>query len=1520
MKKIYLLPTILLITVILSIGASAATIVKSGSCGDNVTYTLDSDGLLTISGMGEMKKYSYSNYSVDTPWYSNRSSVKSVIIENGVTSIGNYAFYYCSSLTSIEIPDSVTSIGNYAFYYCSSLTSIEIPNSVTSIGNSAFSGCSRLENMTLPFVGTRRDGAGDTHFGCIFGASSYSSNSSYVPNSLKTVIITDALSISSYAFDGCASLTSIEIPDSVTSIGNYAFSNCSSLTSIEIPDSVTSIGDYAFTYCSSLTSIEIGDSVTSIGSGAFFYCKSLTSINITDIAAWCNISFADSYANPLYYAKKLYLNGELVTELVLPDSVTSIGYHAFSNCSSLTSIEIPDSVTSIGISAFSGCSSLTSIEIGDSVTSIGSGAFYNCTYLSSIKIPDSVTSIGDSAFTYCSILESITLPFVGLSKTSTGADSVFGAIFGYTTSSSESGTTLQYYSSSSSAYYYIPSSLKSVTITGGNIGYGAFYNCSRLTSIEIGDSVTSIGESAFSHCSSLTSLELPEGITAINKNTFYDCVNLKSIRIPSTVTTIKDDAFYNCNNLSDVYIEDIAAWCNISFDNYYINPLYYADKLYLNDTLITELVIPESVTKIKDYAFMRCQSITSVEIPNSVTKIGQSAFSECVNLKTVTLPTGITAISDNCFKGTGISNIKIPEGVTNIGLSAFAGCSSLSTVELPVSLKKIGSNAFKDCVGLAGVYIKNLDSWLNVRFDATYSNPLNLAHNLYLNNALLTEVVIPSSVNKINDFAFIGCTSLEKIHFTSSVTSIGANAFNGCIALKFHGRQGIYADTYAASKSIPYVNLYDIIYSANGVTTTPEAQIKAHGTTLTLSSVTPSRDGYTFKGWSTSIDGEVEFSPSDEYTLEGDKTLYAIWEAHTYTVAYNVNGGEGSFESQTKAHDTPLTLTTDIPTRYGYIFKGWSTSADGNVEFLAGASYTLEGDKTLYAVWKANTYTVTFNANGGINPPMAQDKIHDIPLTLTTATPTRYGYTFKGWSTSINGDVEYSPSGTYTAEEPILLYAVWEALTYTVTYNANGGENAPESQTKTHDIPLTLTDKIPTKYGYTFKGWSTTSNGYVSFSPSVVYVTEASITLYAVWEANTYSIIYNANGGSNQPIAQTKTHDIPLTLASSIPTRRGYTFKGWSTSINGEIEYSPADTYTTEASATLYAIWEALTYTVTYDVNGGEGAPESQTKTHDVTLTLTNDTPTRHYYAFKGWSTSADGNVEFLAGDSYILEGDKTLYAVWEINYCTITYNPNGGEFSITSEVKIYDEDYTISSLVPTRGGSDFLGWALELDGDVIYQGGSIITANTDTELFAVWDSTDVTVKNKTATVGKYVTVPVEITDNRGLNSMRLVLDYDKTVFELVSVTNGNVFSELENVYVSADNPVIMLTNALEDTFKNGTAFTMKLKIRNDLPLGDYTISFTYRKNDVINVNSETVGIEIKCGTITVVDGVPGDANGDGVVNMKDSLILRKHLAGWPLDPETVIAALDVNLDGEVNMKDALLLRKFLAGWDVELG
>ena len=631
MKRVmYLILTLVMLVSILPMQNVFSA--SSGTCGDNLTWSLNNSGTLTISGVGFMYT------SISPPWYSFKNQIKKIIINSGVTSIGSFAFRECNYLTNVIIPESVTGIGERAFRDCSSLTRTTIPGSVTSIGASAFYGCN-LTDITIPDSVTS---IGEDAF---WGTPIYNNEDNWENG---------VLYIGKHLIEAKTTVTSHTIKSGTITIADKAFYNCGELTSVEIPDSVISIGNHVFYYCENLTNVAIGDGVTSIGAFAFYNCYSLTSITIPDSVTHIGVSaFADT---PIYNNEDNWENGVLyigkhligaegnLTSHTIKEGAIAIAERAFWNCSSLTSITIPDSVTSVGYNAFYGCNPesiyITDIEAWMNITFdnnddylliYGSDLYLNNKLLTNLVIPDGIANIDEFDFRGCTSLTSITIP-----------DSV---------------TSIGDY-----AFSNCPN-LRSITIDDGveSIGEYAFYNCYGLTSITIPDSVTNIGIGAFYYCYNLKSVIIGDGVESIGASAFYNCESLKDITIGDGIKSVGEDAFVmvDCgpdycdkrmNNIKNVYITDIETWVNISFGNIYSNPLGDGANLYLNNILVIDLVIPKGVTEIKERVLEGAHGIKSVTIPNGVISIGDSAFYNCYSLTSITIPNSVKSIGNWAFE------------------------------------------------------------------------------------------------------------------------------------------------------------------------------------------------------------------------------------------------------------------------------------------------------------------------------------------------------------------------------------------------------------------------------------------------------------------------------------------------------------------------------------------------------------------------------------------------------------------------------------------------------------------------------------------------------------------------------------------------------------------------------------------------------------------------------------------------------------------------------------------------------
>ena len=580
------------------------------------------------------------------------------------------------------------------------------------------------------------------------------------------------------AFRNCTGLTAVTLPNAMTSIGRNAFRDCTGLTTVTISNSVTSIGSYAFYGCTGLTEVTIPNAMTDIGGWAFTYCTGLQTViwnahNVQDIP----LSKSGTPMPPFLYCKNLtdfvfgdevehipaYLCYNLTSlkNLVIGNSVTTIGSYAFSSCTGLKKV-IWNARNANGFqddTPFSDCENLTEFVFGDEVEHIPDYLCYNLTSLKNLVIGNSVTNIRSHAFKGCTGLTAVTLP--------NAMTDIGGWAFAYCTGLTE---------------VTIPNAVT-------YIGSGAFSGCTGLTEVTIPNAVTEIGFSAFSGCTGLTEVTIPNAVTHIGDGVFAYCTGLKKViwnarnvqnflhnystypflsckqltdfvfgeeveHIPAllccelaslknlvignSVTSIGISAFDGCSGLTEVI------WNARNVQDFQDNssrPFSGCDRL-------TDFVFGEEVEHIPDYLCYQLTSLNTIVIPNSVTSIGTNAFSFCSGLKTVTIPNSVTSIGTNAFSFcSGLKTVTIPNSVTNIGSSAFEDCTELKTVTIGNSVTDIGDEAFSSCFNL-------------------------------------TEVSIPNSVTSIGDEAFYFCTDLKTVTIGNSVKSIGDKAFYHCSSLE----------------------------------------------------------------------------------------------------------------------------------------------------------------------------------------------------------------------------------------------------------------------------------------------------------------------------------------------------------------------------------------------------------------------------------------------------------------------------------------------------------------------------------------------------------------------------------------------------------------------------------------------------------------------------------------------------------------------------------------------------------------
>ena len=698
--------------------------VTSGECGEALTWSFDEEHrVLSIVGTGDMTNYSASSAA---PWYVLREKIEKVVIGNGVTSIGNYAFYYCQALEQVDIPAAVKTVGSHAFDNAKG-TELVIPDTVETVSSYAFQGCS-FETLVLGNGVTDEKlgnyGSSITNFVIGDGIKEIKSDGyKFWGYSLVNVTIGSGVkTVEPQAFNGSwsgmylrnfyvsdsneyfrgvdgvlftkdksklvkypAGRTddSYTVPDGVKTIGDRSFYGSRFLTEVTMPAGLETIEECAFLSAQNSTGgfliplkkAIIPDSVKTIGNNAFGSCASISEVYIgKGVTALGSGAFSSCT--------------RLGSLTIAAEELTEIGKNAFTNCSSLTEVVLPDSVTSLGVNAFNGCTMLADIDLPEGLKKIESSAFYSCTSLTRLDLPEGLTSIGETAFGQCNSLRTLTIP----STVNSLGKNAFSSCTG----------------------------LESVTIDSGVYmsGYGIFEGCTGLTDAVISDGVTLIGSGAFSGCTSLDNVSIGNDVKTVSSSAFSSCTSLKNIIIPESVTNIGSSAFYNCTSLKS-------------------------------------LTVPDSVTSLGGSVFRGCTDLLSVIIGNSVNSIEANTFNGCTKLTKITLPESVKKIGDSAFYGcTALSETEILGNITDIGSSAFKNCISLEEFTIPKSVTRIGSNAFEGCSLISEIVIPD-----NVKTICDYA---------FINCGSLFDVLINDSVTYIGEKAFMGCPDLTDIYYTGS--------------------------------------------------------------------------------------------------------------------------------------------------------------------------------------------------------------------------------------------------------------------------------------------------------------------------------------------------------------------------------------------------------------------------------------------------------------------------------------------------------------------------------------------------------------------------------------------------------------------------------------------------------------------------------------------------------------------------------------------------------------------------------
>ncbi len=713
-----------------------------------ISWSIDQNGTLTIDGKGAMEDFQ----SGKSPWYADRLSITKIVVNEGVSQIGSYAFQDCSKAVEVILPDSLVMLGDNVFRNCSSLKSVVIPENVKKIGYYIFNGCTSLTEITMPFIGTNKpDDATNYNLDYYFDKASDANKSSshnmatnYLK--LKKVTLTNTETLPAYAFAWCDNLTEVVLPDNLKKIGSYAFSDCDDISQVTIPESVKEIGSHCFDSCDGITEVFPMGSLNTIPEYAFNNCSAFTDISI------------------------------------LPETISIIGKGAFANCKNLISFSLNEKIAEIGSYAFSGCSRLKTTSISNSLLKVGEYVFKDCVALKSVEIPESVTNIGYFIFNGCYNLEEITLPFIGTNNVNVTGNYHLDYYF----DRADSPDKINIHNMATKYLY-----LKKVTLTNTEIlpGY-AFAGCDILDEIVLPQNLEKVGNYAFYKCTGLTEIVLPENLTKIGGYAFADCSGLVTVAIPANVNEIGNYVFSNCSALTS--FTGIGKMTNI--------PQY----MFNNCTSLSDISdIPSTVNTIGSGAFASCTALTAVTVPATIKNINSNAFENCTNLENITLSEGVEQIGEYTFKGcSSLVKVEIPESVYSIGNFIFNGCTALEEIVLPYvgTREPENNNSYNLNFYFDSIKLESSANALKTNYPllkkVTLTDTEIIPAYAFAWCDGIEEIILPDNLRIIRSNAFNNCDGLTDFEFPATLVSTSSTAFAECDGL---GELVVPADKYYAA-------------------------------------------------------------------------------------------------------------------------------------------------------------------------------------------------------------------------------------------------------------------------------------------------------------------------------------------------------------------------------------------------------------------------------------------------------------------------------------------------------------------------------------------------------------------------------------------------------------------------------------------------------------------------------------------------------------------------------------------------